>query len=327
MNYVILDYRLSDVVSQGEWNIPILQLIFPDYWVRVISESPVPRDDPIKPSCWCWEASDVDIPRTRDIFNAVYPFNGDTFDRGWRHLWRLPVLPKLKIFMWKVLWGRLPTRVYLDSIGMHMDNRCPMCEAVPETVFHLFAEYKDMIKVKESGKLPQLRNEKESGTSVATSSEEYRLPLVWIDLKMTGLDVEMDRILEIACVITDGKLTKMVEIMALNAVSADSTDNQNIKKDVSSEPVILSGLKGPDLVIRQPMGEWSCDHNAASERVLQSTISEQDAEKKIMEFVKQHVGAYSIHLAGNSVYVDFFLKRVRKFHQRNISTGQWMTSK
>ncbi|KAK1295763.1 hypothetical protein QJS10_CPB15g01860 [Acorus calamus] len=136
------DYRLSDVVSQGEWNIPILQLIFPDYWVQVISESPVPRDDPTKPFCWCWEASDVDIPQTRDIFNVVYPFNGDTFDRGWRHLWRLPVLPKLKNFMWKVLWERLPTRVYLDSIGMHMDNRCPMCEAVPETVFHLFAECK-----------------------------------------------------------------------------------------------------------------------------------------------------------------------------------------
>ncbi|KAJ0638944.1 putative oligonucleotidase [Helianthus annuus] len=39
----------------------------------------------------------------------------------------------------------------------------------------------------------------------------YKLPLVWIKLQKTGLNVEVDRILEIACVITDGKLRKLVE--------------------------------------------------------------------------------------------------------------------
>ncbi|KAM0031823.1 putative oligonucleotidase [Helianthus debilis subsp. tardiflorus] len=40
----------------------------------------------------------------------------------------------------------------------------------------------------------------------------YNLPLVWIKLQKTGLNVEVDRILEIACVITDGKLRKLVEV-------------------------------------------------------------------------------------------------------------------
>ncbi|MFS7964606.1 putative ribonuclease H-like superfamily [Helianthus anomalus] len=39
----------------------------------------------------------------------------------------------------------------------------------------------------------------------------YKLPLVWIKLQKTGLNVEVDRLLEIACVITDGKLRKSVE--------------------------------------------------------------------------------------------------------------------
>ncbi|ONI21218.1 hypothetical protein PRUPE_2G053500 [Prunus persica] len=116
--------------------------------------------------------------------------------------------------------------------------------------------------------------------------EKYKLPLVWIDLEMTGLNVEVDRILEIACIITDGKLTKSVE--------------------------------GPDLVIHQTkecldrMGEWCQSHHEASgltKKVLESTISEREAEKQVIEFVTRNVGTYTPQLAGNSVYVDFaFLK-------------------
>ncbi|KAA8543608.1 hypothetical protein F0562_021646 [Nyssa sinensis] len=118
-------------------------------------------------------------------------------------------------------------------------------------------------------------------------SGEYKLPLVWIDLEMTGLDIEVDRILEIACIITDGYLTKMIE--------------------------------GPDLVIHQSkeclerMGEWCQSHHGASgltEKVLQSTISEQEAEQQVIEFVKRYVGTHTPLLAGNSVYVDLqFLKK------------------
>lgn len=120
-----------------------------------------------------------------------------------------------------------------------------------------------------------------------THSEEYRMPLVWIDLEMTGLDVGVDRILEIACVITDGKLTKSVE--------------------------------GPDLVIKQSkecldnMGDWCREHHGASgltKKVLQSTITEKDAEKQVKDFLMEHIGSHKPLLAGNSVYVDLiFLKK------------------
>lgn len=129
--------------------------------------------------------------------------------------------------------------------------------------------------------------DKSEQESLLSTAGEYRMPLVWIDLEMTGLNVEVDRILEIACVITDGKLAKSIE--------------------------------GPDLVISQTkecldnMGEWCVEHHAASgltRRVLQSTISEKEAEKQVIEFVKKYVGSQTPLLAGNSVYVDFlFLKK------------------
>ncbi|CAA6654246.1 unnamed protein product [Spirodela intermedia] len=124
--------------------------------------------------------------------------------------------------------------------------------------------------------------------SCAKVLEEYRMPLAWIDLEMTGLDVSVDRILEIACIVTNGNLTKSVE--------------------------------GPDLVIHQPkecldsMGEWCQEHHGASgltNKVLESTITESEAEKQVIDFINKHVGSsYKLHLAGNSVYMDLlFLKK------------------
>ncbi|XP_020517157.1 oligoribonuclease isoform X1 [Amborella trichopoda] len=131
------------------------------------------------------------------------------------------------------------------------------------------------------------KKKKQDRQELLEPSECYKWPLVWIDLEMTGLNLEVDRILEIACIITDGKLTKVLE--------------------------------GPDFIIYQSkeclenMGEWCQKQHAASgltAKVLQSTINEQDAEKQVIEFIKKNVGTYQPVLAGNSVYVDFsYLKK------------------
>lgn len=113
-------------------------------------------------------------------------------------------------------------------------------------------------------------------------------PLVWIDLEMTGLDLERDRILEIACIITDGKLQKLLE--------------------------------GPDLIINQSeellasMGEWCQTHHTANglvEGVRKSKVTEKDAEQEVLDFVRLHMGNGTKQplLAGNSVYVDLMFLR------------------
>ena len=120
--------------------------------------------------------------------------------------------------------------------------------------------------------------------------QRMRMPLVWIDLEMSGLEIETDRILEIACIITDGKLERTVE--------------------------------GPDIVISQPeevlegMGEWCREHHGASgltEGVHASSVTEAQAEQEVLEFVRKHTRGNSGQplLAGNSVYVD--LKFMKKY--------------
>ena len=113
-------------------------------------------------------------------------------------------------------------------------------------------------------------------------------PLVWIDLEMTGLDVEKHTILEIACVVTDGKLRQRLE--------------------------------GPDLVIHHPeevlsgMNEWCVEHHGASgltEEVRNSRVSMEEAEDAVLAFVREHIPEPKVGLlAGNSVHADlYFLRR------------------
>jgi oligoribonuclease len=106
--------------------------------------------------------------------------------------------------------------------------------------------------------------------------------LVWIDMEMTGLEPERERIIEMATILTDGQL---VEIAA-----------------------------GPALVIHQDdatlaaMDEWNQKHHNASglvERVKASTISDADAEAQTLAFINLHVGAKDRPvLAGNSIHQD-----------------------
>ncbi|KAG0609984.1 hypothetical protein M758_7G029800 [Ceratodon purpureus] len=131
---------------------------------------------------------------------------------------------------------------------------------------------------------------KKKAEGVEEEVVRMRMPLVWIDLEMSGLEIEKDRILEIACIVTDGKLERMVE--------------------------------GPDIVISQPeevlegMGDWCQEHHAASgltESVRASTVSEAEAEQEVLEFVRKHTRGNNGQplLAGNSVYVD--LKFMKKY--------------
>ena len=105
--------------------------------------------------------------------------------------------------------------------------------------------------------------------------------LIWIDLEMTGLNPEVDVIIEIATIVTD----KNLNILA----------------------------QGPVLAIHQPdeildaMDDWCKEHHGNSgltARVQNSQISLQEAEKQTLEFVKEWVDEKQSPLCGNSIWQD-----------------------
>nr|POF08021.1 oligoribonuclease [Quercus suber] len=150
-------------------------------------------------------------------------------------------------------------------------------------------------------KLPQ-KNGKQSEETLAIPSVDYKLPLVWIDLEMTGSDTRL---------LTLTKWSSSSETKCFIEFPSHDLEKHYSAFDTRD--------KGPDLVIHQKkecldkMGEWCQSHHAASgltKKVLESTISEKEAENQVMEFVKRNVGTHTPLLAGNSIYVDFlFLKK------------------
>jgi oligoribonuclease len=118
--------------------------------------------------------------------------------------------------------------------------------------------------------------------------------MVWMDLEMTGLNIETDTIMEVACIITDQNLNIIAE--------------------------------GPDIIIHQPqnvldnMSEWCKDTHGKSgltQACLNSNVSVSEAEEKVMKFLCKFVTEKSSPLAGNSVYMDrmFIRKYMPKVHE------------
>jgi len=128
--------------------------------------------------------------------------------------------------------------------------------------------------------------------------------LIWIDMEMTGLQPDSDRVIELAMLVTDPQLNVLAT--------------------------------GPVLVVHQPdevleaMDSWNKSTHGKTgliERVRASTLSEADAEKTAIEFLATHVPAASSPMCGNSICQDRrFLARWMPrleayFHYRNLDVS------
>ncbi len=128
--------------------------------------------------------------------------------------------------------------------------------------------------------------------------------LIWIDLEMTGLDPQTDRIIEIATLVTDSQLCIIAEGPAL-AIHQD-------------EAVLAT------------MDEWNQRQHGESgllARVRASTVTEADAEQQTLAFLRQHLPAGKSPICGNSICQDRrFLARLMPeleayFHYRNLDVS------
>ena len=128
--------------------------------------------------------------------------------------------------------------------------------------------------------------------------------LIWIDLEMTGLYPDTDRIIEIAVVVTDAQLGNRTEgpVFAVHQSDAalDAMDAWN------------KGTHGKSGLI---------------DRVKASTIDEASAEAQVIEWLKQYVPAGKSPMCGNSICQDrrFLAKTMPKlesfFHYRNLDVS------
>ncbi|MEY3465239.1 MAG: hypothetical protein RL603_837, partial [Pseudomonadota bacterium] len=105
--------------------------------------------------------------------------------------------------------------------------------------------------------------------------------LIWIDLEMTGLKPDTDRIIEIATLVTDSQL----QLLAEGPVFAIHQDEATLAR----------------------MDEWNQRQHGSSgllARVRASRVTEAEAEAATLEFLAQHVAAGASPMCGNSICQD-----------------------
>lgn len=105
--------------------------------------------------------------------------------------------------------------------------------------------------------------------------------LIWIDLEMTGLDPRHDRIIEMATVVTDEQLNVIAEGPVFAIHQSDE---------------LLNG-----------MDDWNTNqHNKSGlvQRVKESVITEEMAQARMIEFLRQHTVEGKSPMCGNSIWQD-----------------------
>ncbi len=138
----------------------------------------------------------------------------------------------------------------------------------------------------------------------ASNNSTNQNNLIWLDMEMSGLLPDSDRILELAAVVTDAELNVLGESPVLVVYQSDA---------------VLDG-----------MDAWNKGAHKRSgliEKVKASTLSEADASAQMIEFLKIFVPANKSPMCGNSICQDRrFLARwmpelERFFHYRNIDVS------
>lgn len=147
----------------------------------------------------------------------------------------------------------------------------------------------------------------EPSTTAPVAPQQQRpneMNLVWVDMEMTGLEPDTDRIIEVAIVVTDMHLNVLAEGPVLAIHQSDAT--------------------------LDAMDSWNKGTHGRSgliDRVKASTVTEAQAEEQLIAFMKQWVPAGKAPMCGNTIGQDrrFMVRYMPKleavFHYRNVDVS------
>ena len=130
--------------------------------------------------------------------------------------------------------------------------------------------------------------------------------LLWLDLEMTGLNPQKDKILEVAAIATDMKFDQIATYEAVVKVDDDIIDQRMVGDFWEKNSSVREALKA---------------QNATGKPI-------KTVEKELLAFLNQHFGK-EVYLAGNSIHQDRkFIEHEmpelnKRFHYRMLDVSAW----
>lgn len=130
------------------------------------------------------------------------------------------------------------------------------------------------------------------------------LNLCWLDMEMTGLNPETDKIIEVAMIITDPDLNVLAQSEVFAVHQSDEVLNA--------------------------MDEWNTathGRTGLTERVRASHYTEAEVEQKLLDFMAEWIPEKATPMCGNTIHQDrrFMVKYMPRleayFHYRNLDVS------
>lgn len=127
------NYNLvSDIILNSQWNISTLGTLFHPLLIARVRSIHILLNS--NEDTWIWLLT----PSGKTMVSSSYrhltrSHHSNTPWAGWKTIWHMNVAPKIKIFIWKLCWNRLPTSNYISNI-IH-------CQQTPYHICHFHLDF------------------------------------------------------------------------------------------------------------------------------------------------------------------------------------------
>ncbi|WOL08423.1 hypothetical protein Cni_G17176 [Canna indica] len=131
---------VSELFREGKWNMDLLSQCFDLSLCRRIEDIWI--DTEHRNEKWAWSKNDTGALTTK----RAYPFIKGMDDRteaicfDWSKMWRLKMSERIKKFIWKLIWGRVPTSKWFGRFTGAEIEKCFVCKDAEDDINHLLFE-------------------------------------------------------------------------------------------------------------------------------------------------------------------------------------------
>ncbi|KAM6600853.1 hypothetical protein CsatA_020462 [Cannabis sativa] len=130
------------VVGERAWDLEVVSDIFNDRDKEIIIRTNIDQETPM--DTWYWHKDLYGFYTVREAYRLLHHSEitntSEAEIKIWKIAWKLRVPPKVHQLMWRALSGCLATKDQLTTKHITLDQACPMCNQVPETIYHLLVQ-------------------------------------------------------------------------------------------------------------------------------------------------------------------------------------------